>query len=70
MRVIDYADCHITAYSRYVRRTASLPASTGAHTLPFRDWFQSEYQALPGRYVGINYTQAAAQAPASTHSAS
>lgn len=52
---IDYSDCHINAYCRYVFRIASSAHPNGPQTLPFRDWFQSEYHCLPGNYIGINH---------------
>lgn len=55
---IDYADCHVTAYSRYVQRSAASARPHGPHTLSFQDWFWREYQALPGSYIGLNYAQA------------
>lgn len=63
---IDFADCHINAYSRYVHRTATRATPGSSHTLPFRAWFHREYQASPGRYVGLNYAQAANQSSASS----
>lgn len=62
MRHVDYTDCHINAYCRYVRRTAASAVPHGPQVLPFRDWFQSEYQALPGEYVGLNHMSRAASA--------
>jgi hypothetical protein len=59
-RSLVYTDCHITAYIRYVRRIAASAVPHGPQALPFRDWFQSEYQAFPGQYVGINYLSLAA----------
>lgn len=55
---LDYSDCHVNAYSRYVQRSAASARPHGACTLPFQNWFHRQYQALPGRYVGLNYSEA------------
>lgn len=52
---IDYSDCHVKAYVDYVRRTSASATPGGPQTLRFADWFQAEYHALPGFYIGINY---------------
>lgn len=59
-RFLDYTDCHVNAYIRYVRRVTASAVPHGPQVLPFRDWFQSEYRSLPGQYVGINHLSLAA----------